>query len=56
MWKVGQRMSATAMGRMAAARGLHATATQCAKYNSILDTVGRTPVVRINNIVSASDQ
>mmetsp|Transcript_12738 Transcript_12738/g.38123 ORF Transcript_12738/g.38123 Transcript_12738/m.38123 type:complete len:377 (-) Transcript_12738:1966-3096(-) len=39
-----------AAGRVQAARGLHSAAVNRAKYNSILDTVGQTPVVKLNSI------
>lgn len=34
-------------------RAVHTASVQRARYDSILDTIGSTPVVRINNIVSS---
>ena len=44
------RSAALSAVRTSATRGLHTTRAASAIYDSILDTVGNTPVVRINNL------
>jgi len=49
------RSASTRVASVASARGFHASAPVSRIYDSILDTIGNTPVVRLNNIVPRDD-
>jgi hypothetical protein len=49
------RNTSTRVASVASARGFHASAPVSQIYDSILDTIGKTPVVRLNNIVPRDD-